>query len=311
MFGIQIISGTSNTQLSEEISSLTKTPLTPVTIKNFVDGEKYVRVQSTVRGENIFIIQSVSPPVNDNLMELLILIDSVKRGGANQINVVAPYLGYSRQDRKSKSREPITAKLVANMITKAGADRLLTFDLHADQIQGFYDIPVDHFLGFSIFAQHLETLKLKDIVVVSPDIGGVKRANRLADYIGVPIAIIDKIRSGHNKSEVAHLVGEVKGKTAIIIDDMVDTGGSICNAAEEVKKQGAKKVIICASHGVLSNDAIKNLDKSVAEKVLLLNTIQLPAKLSKKFTILTVAPVIADAIIRIHENKSLEPLFVN
>ena len=235
MVGIQLISGTSNKSLAEEISSLVNIPLTPVVIKNFADGEKYVRVKSTVRGENVFIIQSVCPPVNDNLMELLILIDSVKRGGARQINVIAPYLGYSRQDRKSKSREPISAKLIANMITIAGASRLLIYDLHADQIQGFYDIPVDHFLGFSIFAKYLSDEKLQNIVVVSPDVGGVKRANRLADHMRVPIAIIDKVRVQHNQSEVAHLVGDVKGKTAIIIDDIIDTGGSICNASNEVK----------------------------------------------------------------------------
>jgi len=311
MFGIQLISGTSNKPLSEEISSLVNVPLTSVIIKNFADGEKYVRVESTVRGENIFIIQSVSPPVNDSLMELLILIDSVKRGGASQINVIAPYLGYSRQDRKSKSREPISAKLIANMITSAGANRLLVYDLHADQIQGFYDIPVDHFLGFSIFAKYLLDKKLKNIVVVSPDVGGVKRANRLADHMGAPIAIIDKIRSKHNQSDVAHLVGDVKGKTAVIIDDIIDTGGSICNAVNEVKNKGAKKVIICASHAVLSGSAITNLQQSVAKKIVFLNTIKLPSTLSNKFVSLTVAPVISDAILRIHQNKSLEPLFVN
>lgn len=308
MSNIKLIAGTSHYKLAEEISFITKIPLTPVTIKKFADGEIYVRVKESIRGDDIFVIQSICPPVNDNLMETLILLDSLRRAGSARINVVCPYLGYSRQDRKAQSREPITAKLVANMLTAAGAHRLVVYDLHAEQIQGFYDIAVSHFWGFPLFAQCLQSLGYEDMVIVSPDVGGVKRANRLADQLRLPLAIIDKVRSKHNESEIAHVVGEVEGKTAVILDDMIDTGGSITNAAKEVKRMGAKKVVICASHGLLNNDAKEKLEDSPAEKIILLNTLPLPNNLSGKFMNITVAPVLSEAIMRVHENRSLSEL---
>lgn len=307
---IQLIAGRSHPKLARKISRLLDISLTPVEIKNFANGEIYVRIDRKVRGDDVFIIQSVGEPVNENLMELLILTDAAKRASAGRINLVCPFLAYSRQDRKAVSREPITAKLVANLITKAGADRVVTFDLHADQIQGFYDIPVDHFVGYPLFAKYLKAKGYEDMVVVSPDIGGVKKANKMADLLGLPLAIIDKVRRAHNEAEVAHCVGDIKGKTAIVVDDMIDTGGSIAAGAEVIKSLGAKRIIVCATHGILSRDASQRLEKCAASQILLLDTLPIPKeKRFKKMKIISVAPLLAKAIKRIHKELSLGSLF--
>ena len=277
----------------------------------FANGEIYVRIKEKVRGNDVFIIQSFGTEVNDRLMELLILIDAVKRASAGRINIICPNLCYSRQDRKVSSREPITAKLVADLITKAGAQRLVTIDLHAEQIQGFYDIPVDHFMAYPLIAKYLKKNGyLRNAVIVSPDIGGVKRANKMADLFGLKIAIIDKIRKAHNQAEVAHVVGEVEGKRAIMIDDMIDTGGSICAAAETLKKFGAKEIIVCATHGLLSGNAKEKFDTSSVDKLIVTDTLPIsPEKIYKKMEVISVAPLLAKVIKRIHGEKSLGELF--
>ncbi|MEI8068080.1 MAG: ribose-phosphate pyrophosphokinase [Candidatus Shapirobacteria bacterium] len=310
MKGVQLIAGTSCPVLAQKIANKLKLPLTPVTIKKFANGEIYVRLGKKVRGDDVFIIQTMASPVNDCLMELLILVDALKRSSAKRINLICPQMAYSRQDRRTQSHEPISAKLVANLITKAGVDRLVTVDLHADQIQGFYDIPVDHLVGYPLVAKYLINKKYKDVVIVSPDIGGVKRANKLADLLGVPLAIIDKIRRKHNECEVAHVVGDVEGKTAILLDDMIDTGGSICAAADVVKKYGAKEVIICATHAILSGKAMENLENCSATSVIFLDSIPIPKENKiKKIKVISLAPLLSKIIDRIHSEKSLGDLF--
>jgi ribose-phosphate pyrophosphokinase len=311
MKNLQLITGQSHLALSEAISKILKVPLTKVEDKYFANGEIYVRIKEKVRGNDVYIIQSFGTEINDRLMEMLILIDALKRSSAGRINLICPNLCYSRQDRKVASREPITAKLVANLITKAGADRLMTIDLHAEQIQGFYDIPVDHFMAYPLIAKYLKKQGyIKNAVIVSPDIGGVKRANKLADLFNLKIAIIDKVRRGHNQAEVAHVVGDVSGKRAIIIDDMIDTGGSICAAAEVLKKFGAIEVIVCATHGLLSGNAKDKFDTSSVDKLILTDTLPIPPnKVCKKMEIITVAPLLAKVIKRIHLDQSLGELF--
>ena len=311
MGGLRLIAGSASQKLAAKISTLIKIPLTPIEDKRFANGEIYIRVKSKVRGDDVYIIQSLAGPVNDNFMELLILIDALKRASVGRINLICPILCYSRQDRKIESREPITAKLVADLLSVASANRLVTVDLHADQIQGFYNIPVDHFVGYPLFAKYLKKhYPKKDLLIVSPDIGGVKRANKLADLLGLKIAIIDKVRKEHNKSEVMHIVGEVEGKVAVIIDDMIDTGGSICKAADAVKANGAKEVIICGTHALLSGEALKNLKDCCASKIILTDTVEIPEKSRlPNMVILSVAPLLAKIIKRIHLDRSLGELF--
>jgi len=311
MNGIKLIAGTSHPELAEKISKDLGMELTPIVVKKFANGEIYVRVEDVVRGDDVFVIQTMVEPVNDILMETLILIDALKRSSVGRINLICPQLAYSRQDRRVQSHEPITAKLVANLLTKAGIDRLVTVDLHADQIQGFYDIPVDHFMGYPLIAKYLkEKGWLKNSVIVSPDIGGVKRANKVADLFGLKIAIIDKIRRAHNTAEVAHVVGEVDGKRAIIIDDMVDTGGSICAAAKTLKEFGAKEIIVGATHGLLSGKARELFDTSSVDHLVLTDTLPIPLeKISSKMKIISVAPLLAEIIKRINKEKSLGELF--
>ena len=307
---IRLIAGTSHPELAKKIAKNLKIELTPVTIKKLANGEIYARIESKVRGEDVFVLQTMTEPVNDFVMETLILMDALRRSSAKRINLICPQLAYSRQDRRARSHEPITAKLLANMLTVAGLSRLITIDLHADQIQGFYDIPVDHLVGYPLIAKEVLAEKYKDIVVVSPDIGGVKRANKLADLLGTTIAIIDKIRREHNKSEVAHVVGDVKGKTAVLIDDIIDTGGSICQAANTVKEFGAKEVIICATHALLSGEASKNLDNCATSKVILLDSVPIAKeKRIKKMKIVSLAPLLSQIIYRVHKEKSLGELF--
>ncbi|MEG0584436.1 MAG: ribose-phosphate diphosphokinase [Cetobacterium sp.] len=309
---VKIFAGTSNVDLAKKIGEKYGLPLGEVEIVRFKDGEVYVRVDETVRGRDVFIVQSTSEPVNENLMELLIFIDALKRASARSINVIIPYYGYARQDRKSSPREPITSKLVANLLTKAGANRIVTMDLHADQIQGFFDIPVDHMQALPLLAKYFiqKGLYGEEIVVVSPDIGGVKRARKLAEWLDCKIAIIDKRRPKPNMSEVMNLIGEVEGKTAIFIDDMIDTAGTITNGAEAIMARGAKEAYACCTHGVFSDPAIERLQASCLKEVVITDSIALPeAKQIDKIKVISVDEVLAEAMRRIVNNQSVSELF--
>jgi len=299
---MRILCGTSNTKLCKEIVNILKVKPTKLTIKKFADNEIYVRIEEEVRGQDVFIVQSTNS--NDNLMELLIMIDAAKRASANRITAVIPYFGYARQDRKAQAREPITAKLVANLITTAGANRVLTIDLHAPQIQGFFDIPLDDTWAFPLFVQHLKNVA--NPVVVSPDAGGVKRAMHFGKSLNAPIAMMDKRRKGHNKVDKMIVVGEVKDKTAILYDDMIDTAGTISVAAKAVKEAGAKEVLICATHAVFSGSAVEKLLEGKATKVLVTNSI--PTTKNEKIQVIDLAPILAKAIKNIYENKSVSTL---
>ncbi len=309
---LKIFSLSSNRPLAEKIAAEVGVELGIVSSTQFSDGEIKINIDESIRGAHVYIIQSTSFPVNDHLMELLIMIDALKRASAKTINVVIPYYGYARQDRKAQSREPITSKLVANMITDAGADRVLALDLHAPQIQGFFDIPVDHLLGAPLLANYFldNEMLQNDIVVVSPDHGGVTRARKLAEFIHAPIAIIDKRRPKANVAEVMNIIGDVKGKKAILIDDMIDTAGTITLAAQALQDAGATAVYACCTHAVLSGPAIERLENSVIKEVIVTDSIQLPEeKMSPKIVQITVSQLIAEAIKRIHENRSVSPLF--
>ncbi len=309
---LKVFACNSNPQLSEDIAKSIGVPLGDSQVVNFSDGEIQIRLNESVRGCDVFVIQSTSAPVNDHLMELLVMVDALKRASAKSINVVVPYYGYARQDRKARSRDPITAKLVANLIEKAGAHRVISMDLHATQIQGFFDIPVDHLLCVPILGQYFKSKELSDIVVVSPDHGGVVRARKLADYLMTPLAIIDKRRPEPNVSEVMNIIGEIEGKTAIIIDDIIDTAGTIVLAANAMKKAGVKEVYACCTHPVLSGPAMKRIEESPIIEVVVSNTIAIRhPEPSHKIKILSVAPLIGEAIIRIHEELSISTLFEN
>lgn len=308
---LKLFTGNSNPELAREISSILAIPLGKAKAAKFSDGEINVTVGETVRGSDCYIIQSTCDPVNDNLMELLIMIDAMKRASAGRINAVIPFFGYARQDRKAKARDSISAKLVANLLESAGADRVITMDLHAMQIQGFFDIPVDHLQGRPVLAEYYTEKKADDIVIVSPDHGGVVRARYMAEMLECPIAIVDKRRPAPNQSEVMNVIGDVKDKNCIILDDMIDTAGSITNAASAIKKLGAKNVYVAVTHGVLSGPAIERLENSVIEEVIILNTIPLTdeKKKSTKIKTLSVAPIFAESIRRIHNNEPLSVMF--
>ena len=310
---VKIFALNSNKPLAKKIADAVGVPLGKTSVDRFSDGEIRINIEESIRGDEIFIIQSTSAPVNDNLMELLIMIDALRRASASTINVVMPYYGYARQDRKARSREPITAKLVADMLEKAGADRVIVLDLHAAQIQGFFDIPVDHLMGAPLLADYfLKNGLEKDAVVVSPDHGGVTRARKLAEFLKAPIAIIDKRRPKANVAEIMYIIGSVDGKRCIIIDDMIDTAGTITLASQALMDAGAKEVYACATHPVLSGPAIERLDKSPIKKIIVTDSIQLPEeKQIDKLTQVSVGPLIGDAIKRIHENKPVSPLFKN
>ncbi|AMB99177.1 ribose-phosphate pyrophosphokinase [Aerococcus urinaehominis] len=303
----------SNRPLAQKIADFIGVELGQLDVTQFSDGEIKINIEESIRGDDVYIIQSTSYPVSDNLLELLIMIDACRRASANSINVVIPYFGYARQDRKAKPREPITSKLVANMLEMAGASRVLTLDLHAAQIQGFFDIPVDHLMGAPLLANYfLETKKLdpEEIVVVSPDHGGVTRARKLAEFLKAPIAIIDKRRPKANVAEVMNIIGDIEGRHAIIIDDMIDTAGTITLAAQALADAGAKSVVACCTHPVLSGPAIDRLDDSVLSEVVVTDSIELAdEKRIDKIKQITVAELIAEAIIRIYENRSVSPLF--
>jgi len=298
----KLISGTANKKLAEEVAKILKVPLTPVEIKRFHDGEIYCRVLESVRGCDVFIIQPTSPDASLNLMELLIMVDALKRSSPDKITAVIPYYGYCRQDKKTKAREPITAKLVANMIDIAGVERVITFDLHVAQVQGFFDIPSDNLEVIPLFAEYIFSKKLKDIVIVSPDAGGAARARSFGKVLNAPIAIIDKRRTEQNVAEIHHIIGDVKGKTAFLVDDIIDTAGSITEAAKVLIKFGSKEVYALATHGVLSNPAIERIKNSPIREVIITNTIRVPKeKMIDKLKIISVAPLLAETIKRTHE----------
>jgi ribose-phosphate pyrophosphokinase len=309
---IKIFTGNANRQLASEITEYLGMELSHATVTAFSDGEINLSIGESVRGADCFIIQPTCTPVHTNLMELLIMTDALRRASAKRITAVLPYYGYARQDRKDKARDPITAKLVANLMVEAGADRVLTVDLHARQIQGFFDIPVDHLNAAHLLSEYIKNaMSLDDVVVVSPDIGGVTRARNLAELLQVPLAIVDKRRTQPNIAEVMHLIGEVGGKKAILIDDIVDTGGSLTLAADKLLEKGAKEVYACCTHAVLSGLAIETIKNSVLKEVVVTNTIPLPEeKRIARIKMISIAPLIGEAIIRIHEDISVSKLFV-
>ncbi|MBP1932460.1 ribose-phosphate diphosphokinase [Ammoniphilus resinae] len=307
---LKVFTCNSNPQLAKEIADHIGLPLGNSEVVRFSDGEIQIKLNESVRGADVFVIQSTSAPVNQNLMELLIMIDALKRASAKSINCVIPYYGYARQDRKARARDPITAKLVANLLETAGAHRIITMDLHATQIQGFFDIPVDHLLGVPILAKYFEEKELEDIVVVSPDHGGVTRARKLAERLQAPIAIIDKRRPEPNVAEIMNIVGNIEGKTAILIDDIIDTAGTITLAANALVESGAKGVYACCTHPVLSGPAIERIAKSKIQELVVTNSIALaPEKVLPNVKMLSVAPIIGEAIIRVHEELSVSKLF--
>ena len=313
---IKLFSGNSNIELAKQISDKIGKPLSKAFVGNFSDGETAVHIEESVRGADVFVIQSTSTPVNDNLMELLVMIDALRRASAGRITAVMPYFGYARQDRKAQARDPITAKLVANLITEAGADRVLTMDLHAPQLQGFFDIPVDHLYGIPVLAKGLAKdpfLKAdsSDLVVVSPDAGSVGRARQMAQRLGVALAIVDKRRPKANAMEVMHIVGDVNGKRCLIVDDMIDTAGTIVQGAKAlIEVGGATKVLACCTHAVLSGPAIERLQDSVIEKLYILNTIQqLQEKKIDKITEISVAQIFASAIQSIFAEEPVSKLY--
>ena len=311
---IKIFTANANPKVAREIAEALGLPLGRSTVTSFADGEISVSIEETVRGSDVFVVQSTCGPVNNNLMELLIMIDAFKRASAGRITAVIPYYGYARQDRKAKARDPISAKLCADLISAAGADRVLTMDLHAAQIQGFFNIPVDHLLGVPILAPYFiekaKSIDPEELVVVSPDLGSVTRARKFAERLGAPLAIVDKRRPRPNVCEVMNIIGEVKGKHAFLVDDMVDTAGSICNAAQSLMEFGAVEVCACATHGVLSGPALERIKNSCIKEMVLLDTI--PEKEGAKearITMLPVATVFAEAIARIYADKPVSPLF--
>ena len=309
---IKLFAGNSNRALAESIAKELKLPLSEVEVGRFSDGEISVHISETVRGRDVFIIQSTCSPVNENLMELLIMIDAARRASAGRITAVIPYFGYARQDRKARSRDPITAKLVADIITSAGADRVLTMDLHAPQIQGFFDIPVDHLLGGPILYKHFAKMVDDDFMVVSPDVGSVSRARNVATKLNCPMAIVDKRRPKANQIEVMNIIGDVKGKKCLIVDDMLDTAGTICQGAEALFKNGAKEIYACCSHAVLSGPAIERIQNSHITKLVVLDTIPLTEeKKIGKIEVLSVAKLFALAIENIYLDKKMSEIYDN
>ena len=310
---IKIFTGNSNPEFAKTVCKELGLPLGKSTVKTFADGEASVSLEETVRGADVFLINSTCKPVNDHLMELLVMIDACRRASAGRITAVIPYFGYARQDRKAKSRDPISAKLVANMITAAGADRVVTMDLHAAQIQGFFDIPVDNLFGNPVFVDYYAKKfgdKCEDMVVVSPDVGSVARSRTFAQKLHMNLAIVDKRREKANQCEVMNVIGDVKGKDCILFDDMVDTAGSLCNAAKALMDSGAKEVYACATHGVLSGSAYTRIEESPIKEMIFLNTIPITANTaSSKIKFLDVAPIFARAIAHVHGGTSIADLF--
>ncbi len=310
---LKIFSGSANRRLSEEIAACIGVPLGQSEVIRFSDGEISINIKESVRGSNVYLIQPICTPVNENMMELLILIDALKRASSKSVNVVIPYYGYARQDRKTRARDPITAKLVADLITAAGASRIVAMDLHAGQIQGFFNIPFDHLTAIPILAGYFNSININSGIVVSPDLGGLTRARQLADRLALPIAVIDKKRVAPNKAEIMNVIGLVRNKTAILVDDIIDTAGTIVQGAEELIHQGVEEVYACCTHPVFSGPALDRLCNSPLKQVVYTNTIpvqlELPELEGPKFKALSVAPLIGEAIVRIHEERSVSELF--
>jgi ribose-phosphate pyrophosphokinase len=308
---IKLLSGSVSKPLKEEISKALGIPSTALEVSRFQDGEIRVQILENIRGDDVFIIQSTHPPA-ENLMELLLLIDAAKRASAARITAVIPYFGYARQDRKDQPRVPISAKLVANLLERAGADRILTVDLHADQIQGFFDIPVDNLYATPVFKDYFNELDPKEYVIVSPDVGGTKRARVAAHKLGnLPLALVDKRRPSLNSAEIIHIVGDVEGKKLLVIDDIIDTGNTLAEASKALIEHGASEIHVAATHGLFSGDAKDKLESAPIKEIVITNTIPIPQeKRPKKMKILTIAPLLADAIVRIHEEKSVSSLFI-
>lgn len=306
---LKLFAGNANPALAQDIANAIGIPLGKSEITTFSDGETNVQIQESVRGCDVFIIQPTCPPVNESVIELLIMIDAMRRASARRITAVLPYFGYARQDRKAKGREPITAKLMANLITVAGARRVLTMDLHAQQIQGFFDMPVDHLIASPLIGDYFQSLDLDDTVVVSPDMGGISRVRKLAQHMHAPIAIIDKRRPMPNVSEVMNLIGEVEGKNVLMIDDMIDTAGTICTAANALKERGAKDIYVSCTHPVLSGPAIERLAQAPIKEVVTTDTIPTDQTGLDKLRVLSVAPTFAEAILRIYQDVSVSQMF--
>ncbi|MEO0407066.1 MAG: ribose-phosphate pyrophosphokinase [Cyanobacteria bacterium P01_A01_bin.135] len=308
---LRLFSGSSNAVLAQEVARYLGMDLGPMVRQRFADGELYVQIQESIRGCDVYLIQPTSHPVNDHLMELLIMVDACRRASARQITAVLPYYGYARADRKTAGRESITAKLVANLITQAGANRILAMDLHSAQIQGYFDIPFDHVYGSPVILEYLASKKLSDLVVVSPDVGGVARARAFAKKLDdAPLAIIDKRRQAHNVAEVMNVIGDVAGKTAVLVDDMIDTAGTICEGAKLLREEGARQVYACATHPVFSPPAVERLSSGLFEEVIVTNTIPLPdTKQFDQLTVLSVANLLGETIWRIHEDSSVSSMF--
>ena len=308
---LRLFSGSANPVLANEVARYLGLDLGPMIRKQFADGEMYVQIQESIRGCDVYLIQPSCRPVNDHLMELLIMVDACRRASARQITAVIPYYGYARADRKTAGRESITAKLAANLITQAGANRVLAMDLHSAQIQGYFDIPCDHVYGSPVILDYLMSKNLDDIVVVSPDVGGVARARAFAKKLNdAPLAIIDKRRQAHNIAEVLNVIGDVKGKTAILVDDMIDTAGTLQEGARLLREEGAKQVYACATHPVFSGPAVERLSSGLFEEVIVTNTIPVPTeKQFEQLTVLTVANLLGETIWRIHEESSVSSMF--
>lgn len=309
---LRLFSGSANVPLSQEVAHALGMELGPMIRKRFADGELYIQVQESIRGCDVFLIQPSCQPVNDHLMELLIMIDACRRASARQITAVIPYYGYARADRKTAGRESITAKLVANLITEAGASRILAMDLHSAQIQGYFDIPFDHVYGSPVLLDYLVSKQLSDIVVVSPDVGGVARARAFAKKLDdAPLAIIDKRRQAHNVAEVLNVIGDVKGKTAVLVDDMIDTGGTISQGAKLLREEGARQVYACATHAVFSPPAVERLSTNgLFEEVIVTNTIPVPeSDRFEQLKVLSVADLLGETIWRVHEDSSVSSMF--
>jgi len=307
---LSIFTGNANPKLAKEICSYLNVELSKAKVAKFTDGEIRVEIKENVRGKDVFVIQPTSPPTNDNVMELLIIIDALRRASADRITAVIPYFGYARQDRKDQPRVPITAKLIANILTGAGANRVLTIDLHAGQIQGFFDIPLDHLFAINVFADHLAKVKLKNLVIVSPDVGGIKMVRAYSKRLKAPMAIVDKRRVSDSQAEVMNIMGEVKGKNAMIIDDMVTTASSLVEAASALKNAGCKEIYAAISHAILVGPAIERIKKSPLKKLFVTNTVMSgSAKKLNKIEVISVAPLLAEAIKRIHEGESISILF--
>lgn len=308
--GLKIFSGTANPALAKHIARSLGVPLGDMLVTRFPEGETRVKINEDVRGRDIFLVQPTCPPVNDNVIELLIMLDAFKRASARRITTVLPYYGYARQDRKDQPRVPITAKLMANIITTAGTHRLLTMDLHAQQIQGFFDIPVDHLYAYPVLSGYFREKKLKDLTVVSPDVGGIKMARAYAKGLGADLAIVDKRRSNPNEVEAMNLIGEVKNRTVLIPDDIIATGSSLVEAVNALVKFGAKDIYACCTHAILSGNAVQKLQKTALKEIVVTDTIPLPPeKRVDKIKVLTVAPLLGEAIQRIHNERSISTLF--